>query len=192
MNANTVLLASAWVLNRCRARSSHSSVAKKLSHRAFRLRRPEGRLRGLRPNPSKGARRRRGSGGRIRSRCIGRIQLVVATQRSSRDPSPERHIGCHATKRKISGGTRSDVGRNCRDAFLGLAKTCAKSGIALWDYLGSRFGISVSQPCRPLPISSGAADGQREALAGDSPHLTPEMRIEPTRSGIGPIGVGAE
>jgi hypothetical protein len=31
-------------------------------------------------------------------------------------------------KRKISGGTRSDLGCNCRDAFLGLAKTCAKLG----------------------------------------------------------------
>ena len=29
-------------------------------------------------------------------------------------------------KRKISGGARSDTGRDCRDAFLGIAKTCAK------------------------------------------------------------------
>ena len=31
-------------------------------------------------------------------------------------------LGMHPTKRKVSGGTRSDVGRDCRDAFLGLAK----------------------------------------------------------------------
>src|SRR5262249_55181359 len=35
----------------------------------------------------------------------------------------ENDIRCHVTRRKISGGTRSDRGRDCRDAFLGLAKT---------------------------------------------------------------------
>jgi Transposase IS66 family len=38
----------------------------------------------------------------------------------------EGDIRCHVIKRKISCGTRSDAGRYCRDAFLGLAKTCAK------------------------------------------------------------------
>ena len=42
----------------------------------------------------------------------------------------ENDIRCQVTKRKVSGGTRSDIGRDCRDAFLGLAKTCAKMGIA--------------------------------------------------------------
>jgi Transposase IS66 family len=45
----------------------------------------------------------------------------------------ENDIRCQVTKRKVSSGTRSDVGRDCRDAFLGLAKTCAKLGIAFWD-----------------------------------------------------------
>jgi hypothetical protein len=36
----------------------------------------------------------------------------------------ENDIRCHVTRRKVSAGTRSDVGRDCRDAFLGLAKTC--------------------------------------------------------------------
>src|SRR6202011_6267918 len=34
----------------------------------------------------------------------------------------ENDIRCQVTKRKVSGGTRSDAGRDCRDAFLGLAK----------------------------------------------------------------------
>src|SRR5271156_6576855 len=38
----------------------------------------------------------------------------------------ENDIRCHVTRRKVSGGTRSDLGRDCRDAFLALAKTCAK------------------------------------------------------------------
>jgi hypothetical protein len=45
------------------------------------------------------------------------------------------------TRRKISAGTRSDLGRDSRDAFLGLMKTCAKQGISFWDYLGSRLGV---------------------------------------------------
>ena len=63
----------------------------------------------------------------------------------------ENDIRCHVTKRKVSGGTRSDVGRDCRDAFLGLAKTCAKLGVAFWDYLGSRLGISGKPEVPPLP-----------------------------------------
>jgi hypothetical protein len=53
----------------------------------------------------------------------------------------ENDIRCQVTRRKVSAGTRSDSGRDCRDAFLGLAKTCAKNGIAFWDYLGSRFSV---------------------------------------------------
>jgi hypothetical protein len=53
----------------------------------------------------------------------------------------ENDVRCQVTKRKVSGGTRSDTGRDCRDAFLGLNKTCAKLGIAFWDYLGSRLAV---------------------------------------------------
>jgi transposase IS66 family protein len=53
----------------------------------------------------------------------------------------ENDIRCQVTRRKVSAGTRSDQGRDCRDAFLGLAKTCAKLGVAFWDYLGSRLNV---------------------------------------------------
>src|SRR4029077_3674707 len=53
----------------------------------------------------------------------------------------ENDIRCQVTRRKVSAGTRSDDGRDCRDAFLGLAKTCAKQGVAFWDYLGSRLNV---------------------------------------------------
>ena len=66
----------------------------------------------------------------------------------------ENDIRCQVTKRKVSGGTRSDVGRDCRDAFLGLAKTCAKLGVAFWDYLGNRLGIA-GQPTVPIARQSG-------------------------------------
>ena len=62
----------------------------------------------------------------------------------------ECDIRSHVTKKKISGGTRSDVGRDCRDAFLGLIRTCAKQGIAFWDYLGSRLDIAGQAAVPPL------------------------------------------
>ena len=63
----------------------------------------------------------------------------------------ENDIRCHVTRRKVSAGTRSDQGRDCRDAFLGLAKTCAKHGVAFWDYLGSRLGVATQPLIPPLP-----------------------------------------
>jgi hypothetical protein len=63
----------------------------------------------------------------------------------------ERDIRCHVTKRKISGGTRSDIGRDCRDAFLGLAKTCAKLGVTFWDYVGARLGAPNHAGIAMLP-----------------------------------------
>src|SRR6202142_1938950 len=54
-------------------------------------------------------------------------------------------------KRPGSGGTRSDIGRDCRDAFLGLAKPCRKLGIAFWDYLGDRLGVRGGPTVPHLP-----------------------------------------
>jgi Transposase IS66 family len=62
----------------------------------------------------------------------------------------ENDIRCQVTKRKISGGTRSDPGRDCRDAFLGLAKTCSKLGISFWDYLGARLAVPGNPAVPPL------------------------------------------
>ena len=53
----------------------------------------------------------------------------------------ENDIRCQVTRRKISGGTRSEAGREARDAFLGLMKTCQKLGISFWDYLGDRLKV---------------------------------------------------
>jgi hypothetical protein len=66
----------------------------------------------------------------------------------------EGDIRSHVTRRKVSGGTRSDLGRDCRDAFLGLMKTCAKQSIRFWDYLGCRLGVpgAFSVPLLPALI----------------------------------------
>jgi len=63
----------------------------------------------------------------------------------------ENDIRCQVTKRQVSGGTHSDIGRDCRDAFLGLAKTCGKLGIAFWDYLGARLCVSGGPTVPHLP-----------------------------------------
>jgi len=58
----------------------------------------------------------------------------------------ENDVRCHVSRLKVSGGTRSDVGRDCRDAFLGLARLAPSSE--------SRSGITsaqdwLSQAARP-------------------------------------------
>jgi len=63
----------------------------------------------------------------------------------------ENDIRCQVTRRKISGGTGSDTGRDCRDAFLSLAKTCSKLGIAFWDYLGDRLAAQAIRECPSSP-----------------------------------------
>ena len=63
----------------------------------------------------------------------------------------ENDIRCQVTRRKVSAGTRSDPGRDCRDTFLGLAKTCTKLGVAFWDYLGDRLCVPGQTPILPLP-----------------------------------------
>ena len=63
----------------------------------------------------------------------------------------ENDIRCQVTRRKVSAGTRSDLGRDCRDAFLGLSKTCTKLGVAFWDYLGSRLRVTGQRLIPSLP-----------------------------------------
>jgi hypothetical protein len=67
--------------------------------------------------------------------ALDRPELPLHTNGSERDLRPQ------VIKRKISGGTRADLGRACRDAFLGLLLTCAKLSLSFWDYLGNRLGV---------------------------------------------------
>jgi len=66
---------------------------------------------------------------------LDRPEVPLHTNGSERDLRPQ------VIRRKISGGTRSELGRACRDAFLGLLLTCAKLGVSFWDYLGHRLGV---------------------------------------------------
>ena len=61
----------------------------------------------------------------------------------------EGDIREYVKKRKISGSTRSDAGRRCRDTFTSLKKTCRKLGLSFWDYLYDR--VSKAGKITPLP-----------------------------------------
>ena len=50
----------------------------------------------------------------------------------------ESHVRDYVKKRKISGSTRSEAGRRCRDTFASLKKTCRCLGVRFWDYLIDR------------------------------------------------------
>ncbi len=50
----------------------------------------------------------------------------------------EGHIRDYVKKRKISGSTRSELGRRARDTFASLKKTCRRLGVNFWDYLQDR------------------------------------------------------
>ena len=61
----------------------------------------------------------------------------------------EQDIREYVKRRKISGGTRSEQGRSCRDTFASLKKTCRKLGVSFWDYLNDR--IIDAGRIQPLP-----------------------------------------
>ena len=54
-----------------------------------------------------------------------------------------------AKRRKISAGTRSELGRRCRDTFISLKKTCRKLGVSFWRYIQDR--IRGANAILPLP-----------------------------------------
>ncbi len=61
----------------------------------------------------------------------------------------ETDIREYAKKRKISGSTRSELGRLCRDTFTTLKKTSRKLGVRFWDYLKDRVSGTNAIPWLP-------------------------------------------
>ena len=78
-------------------------------------------------------------------RVLDRPEIPLHTNGSEND------IRCLVTKRKVSGGTWSEAGRDTRDACLGLMKTCHKLGVSFFDYLGHRLGVPAAPLVPPLP-----------------------------------------
>lgn len=50
----------------------------------------------------------------------------------------ESDIREYVKRRKVSGSTRSHLGRQARDTFTSLKKTCRKLGVSFWEYLNDR------------------------------------------------------
>lgn len=73
-------------------------------------------------------------------RVLERPEIPIHTNGSEND------LREHVKRRKISGGTRSDLGRQCRDTFSSLKKTCRKLKISFWDFLQDRISMTNSIP----------------------------------------------
>jgi hypothetical protein len=70
-----------------------------------------------------------------------RAELLLVLDRPEiplHNNASETDIREYVKRRKVSGGTRSDSGRRCRDTFTSLKKTCRKLGVSFWDYLMDR------------------------------------------------------
>ena len=63
----------------------------------------------------------------------------------------ENAVRSFVTKRRISGETRSAAGKQARDTFLSLLKTCSKLAVSFWDYLGARLKIPDADRVPWLP-----------------------------------------
>ncbi len=72
----------------------------------------------------------------------------------------ENDIREYVKRRKVSGSTRSEDGRRCRDTFTSLKKTCRKLGISFWQYLEDRLsGKNSILPLSQLVEQASTAPG---------------------------------
>jgi hypothetical protein len=69
----------------------------------------------------------------------------------------ETDIREKVTKRKVSGGTQSEVGRLARDTFLSLKCTCRKLKVSFWKYLKDRNAAAKNIPSLASLIMERAA-----------------------------------
>jgi hypothetical protein len=73
---------------------------------------------------------------------LNKSELLLVLQRPDiplHNNLSERDIREYVKRRKVSGSTRSDTGKACRDTFTSLKKTCRKLGISFWKYLQDRI-----------------------------------------------------
>ncbi len=79
---------------------------------------------------------------------------------SQSHPKRNNRVNSNAHWYKVSGGTRSDPGRDARDTFLGPMKTCDKLGVSFWDNLGSRLMAESAPAIAPWPNIVGLRASQ--------------------------------
>jgi len=71
-----------------------------------------------------------------------------------------------AKRRKISGPTRSEAGRQARDTFASLKKTCRKLGVSFFEYIVDRISQKNEIPKLATILSDKYAENFQ--MAGDS------------------------
>lgn len=81
-----------------------------------------------------------------KSRKEGLLRVLEYPWMILHNNDSERDIREYVKKRKISGSTRSELGRKARDTFASLKKTCMKLGVCFWDYLKDRVGMHGEIP----------------------------------------------
>lgn len=85
-------------------------------------------------------------------RVLDRPEIPLHTNGSEND------IRACVSKRKISGGTVSEAGREARDILLGLMKTCMKLGVSFYAYLGDRLTRAAGVPALADLVRQNARD----------------------------------
>ena len=97
--------------------------------------------------------------GRLWRRKTELVKVLERPDLPIHNNASEQDIREFVKKRKISGSTRSDEGRRCRDTFASLKKTCRKLGVSFWEYLSDRvcdnkiippLGELIAQKARSL------------------------------------------
>ena len=77
----------------------------------------------------------------------------------------ERNNRDYVKKRKVGGGTRSDLGRQCRTTFISLEKSSRRRGLSFWAYMNDRIvSPTASRSCPPLS-RPGPLDHNRHGLS---------------------------
>ncbi|MGB5633727.1 MAG: transposase [Waterburya sp.] len=94
---------------------------------------------------------------RLKRRQAELLKVLDRPELPLHNNASEQDIREFVTKRKISGSTRSDNGRRCRDTFASLKKTCRKLGVSFWEYLTDRVGGKNLIPTLGALIAQKAA-----------------------------------
>jgi hypothetical protein len=88
-----------------------------------------------------------------------KAELLLALERPDlplHNNLSEGDIREYVKRRKVSGGTRSEEGRRCRDTFSSLKKTCRKLKVSFWEFLNDRVRGENQIPALPTLIEAQA------------------------------------
>ena len=110
--------------------------------------------------------------GVLKGMAADRAKLLLVLERPEvplHNNLSEGHIRDYVKKRKISGSTRSELGRRARDTFASLKKTCRRLGVNFWEYLQDRVRGLGQIPRLADQIRQKAEEAARRAPAALPP-----------------------